>query len=226
VSALLFTTNASGKCCTVTQKVREASSGASDSDHEQVADPAIPPAFTNSELLAVQTYHEKLCSAFRSAVVHHFTNAAGKMFFYHLAEFILILRPNKQYVPYISTNPHADCQPGSTNITHTIPKPCTRQSEEASSTTTTSSTEKVSDFVAFDHSAMIYTIVGEIKCDNDEAEQQNIEEMLGAWRKHQHQGAMLGFTCNKTFVLPRVFMAEDNSLFCIPSLSFHCQKTI
>jgi len=100
--------------------------------------------------------------------------------------------------------------------------PCTRQSEEASSTTTSSSTEKVSDFVVFDHSAMIYTIIGEIKCDNDEAEQQNIEEMLGAWRKHQ--GAMLGFTCNKTFVLPRVFMVEDNSLFCIPSLS--CQKTI
>lgn len=101
-------------------------------------------------------------------------------------------------MPYISTNPHGDCQPGSANITHTIPKPCTRQSEEASSTTTSSSTEKVSDFVVFDHSAMIYTIVGEIKCGNDEAEQQNIEEMLGTWRKHQ--GAMLGFTCNKTLV--------------------------
>jgi len=181
-----------------------------DSDNEQVADPAIPPAFTDSELLVVQTYYEKLCSVFRSAVVHHFTNAAGKMFFYHLAEFILILRPNKQYVLYISTNPHGDCQPGSANITHTIPRPCTRQSEEASSTTTSSSTEKVSDFVVFDHSAMIYSIVGEIKCDSDEAEQQNIEEMLGIWRKHQR--AMLGFTCNKTFVLPRVLMAEDNSL--------------
>ena len=160
--------NASGKCCTVTQKVREASSGVSDSDDEEVPDPAISPAFTDSELLAVQMYYEKLCSAFRSAVVRQFTNAAGKMFFYHLAEFILILRPNKQYVPYISTNPHGDCQPGSANITHTIPKPCTRQSE-ASSTTTSSSTEKVSDFVVFDHSAMIYTIVGEIKCDSTNA---------------------------------------------------------
>ena len=215
--------NASGKCCTVTQKVREASSGVSDSDDEEVPDPAISPAFTDSELLAVQMYYEKLCSAFRSAVVRQFTNAAGKMFFYHLAEFILILRPNKQYVPYISTNPHGDCQPGSANITHTIPKPCTRQSE-ASSTTISSSTEKVSDFVVFDHSAMIYTIVGEIKCDNDEAEQQNIQQMLGVWRKHQR--AMLGFTCNETFVLPRVLMAEDNSLVLYLSLSFHCQKTI
>ena len=88
--------NASGKCWTVTQKVREASSGVSDSDDEADPDPAISPAFTDSELLAVQIYYVKLCSAFRSAVVHQFTNAAGKMFFYHLAEFILILRPNKQ----------------------------------------------------------------------------------------------------------------------------------
>ena len=66
--------NASGKCCTVTQKVREASSGVSDSDDEEVPDPAISPAFTDSELLAVQMYYEKLCSAFRSAVVRQFTN--------------------------------------------------------------------------------------------------------------------------------------------------------
>ena len=112
-------------------------------------------------------------------------------------------------MPYISTNQHGDCQPGSANITHTIPKPCTSQSE-VSSTTTSSSTKKVSDFVVFDHSTKIYTIVGEIECDNDEAEQQNIEQMLGVWRKHQR--AMLEFTCNKTFVLPRVLMAEDNSL--------------
>ena len=198
--------NASGKCLTVTQKVREASSGVSDSDDEQVPDPPISPAFTNSELLAVQIYYKKLWNAFGSAVAHQFTNAAGKMFFYHLAEFILILRPNTQYMPYISTNPHGNCQPGSANITHTIPRPHTRQSE-VSSTTTSSSTEKVSDFVVFDHSAKIYTIVGEI---NDEAEQQNIEQMLGVWRKHQR--AMLGFTCNKAFVLPRVLMVDNNSL--------------
>ena len=73
--------NPSGNCWTVTQKVREASSGVSDSDDEQVPDPAIPPAFSNGELLVVQTYYEKLHDAFRSAVVHRFTNAAGKMFF-------------------------------------------------------------------------------------------------------------------------------------------------
>ena len=94
--------NASGKCWTVTQKVREASSDVSDSDDEQLPDPAIPPAFSNSELLFVQSYYEKLHNAFRSAVVHRFSNAPGKMFFYHLAEFILVLRPNKQHMPYTS----------------------------------------------------------------------------------------------------------------------------
>ena len=34
--------------------------------------------------------------------------------------------------------------------------------------------------------------------------------MLGVWRKHQR--AMLGFTCNKAFVLPRVLMVDNNSL--------------
>jgi len=86
--------NPSGKCCTVTQKGQEASSGVCEMDDEQIPDPAIPPAFTDSELLVVQTYYEKLCSTFRSAVVHQFTNAAGRMF-YQMAEFILILRPNK-----------------------------------------------------------------------------------------------------------------------------------
>lgn len=59
----------------------------------------------------------------------HSLDAAGKMFFYNFAEFILILRPNEQYKPYISTNPHGDCQPGSSTITHTVPKPNTRHTE-------------------------------------------------------------------------------------------------
>lgn len=62
----------------------------------------------------------------------------------------------------------------------------------------------------FDHSTNIYTIVGEIKCDDSPAEQQNIEQMLGVWRKNQR--AMLGFTCNKEFVHLRVLLGEENYL--------------
>ena len=36
--------------------------------------------------------------------------------------------------------------------------------------------ERVADFIVFDHSTKTYTIVGKIKCDDGEAEQQNIEQ--------------------------------------------------
>ena len=107
-----------GECCTVTQIVQEASHSLSDSDDEQIPDPAIQPAFSNTELVMVQACYKKLHIAFRA---DRFTNAAGKMFFYNFAEFILILRPNDHYKPYISTTPHGDCQPGSSTRTPTVP---------------------------------------------------------------------------------------------------------
>ena len=42
-----------GECCTVTQIVQEASHSVSDSDDEQIPDPAIPPAVSNTELAMV-----------------------------------------------------------------------------------------------------------------------------------------------------------------------------
>ena len=76
--------------------------------------------------------------------------------------------------------------------------------------TSSSTTERVADFVVFAHSKKIYTIVGEIKSDTSPGEKQNIEEMLGVWRKKQT--AMLGFTCNKESVHLRVLLAEENQL--------------
>ena len=150
-----------GDCCTVTQKVQEASHSVSDSDDEQLPDPALPPAFSTTELALVQVCSKNLHFAFRSAVTHGFTNAVGKMFFYHFAAFILLLRPTDQFKPYISTNPHGDCQPGSSSLTHTVPKRKTRDTE--ANDTSSSTTERVADFVVFDQSKTIYTIVGEIK---------------------------------------------------------------
>ena len=198
---------ASGECLTVTQRVREASTSVSDSDDEQVPDLAIPAAFSSCELFTVQTFYKILHSAFQSAVARRFTNAAGKMFFFHLANFILVLRLDEQYKAYISTNPHGDCQPGSSKITHTVLRPNTRQSQNATSSSTA---ERVADFVVYDHSANIYTIVGEIECDDSPGEQQNIEQMVGVWRKNQR--AMLGFTCNKEAVHLRVLLAEEDGL--------------
>ena len=57
-----------GECCTVTQIVQEASQSVSDSDDEQIPDPASPPAFSNTELAMVQACYKKLHIAFSSAV--------------------------------------------------------------------------------------------------------------------------------------------------------------
>ena len=76
--------------------------------------------------------------------------------------------------------------------------------------TSSSTTERVADFVVFEHSKKLYTIVGEIKSDTSPGEKQNIEEMLGVWRKNQT--ARLGFTCNKESVHLRVLLAEENHL--------------
>ena len=98
------------------------------------------------------------------------------MFFYKFAEFLLLLRPTDQDEPYSSTNPHGDCQPGSSTLTHSVPKRNTRHTE--ANDTSSATTERVADFVVFDQSKNIYTIVGEIKSDDTPAEQQKLKKCL------------------------------------------------
>ena len=149
--------DASGECLTVSQPVRKATDGVSDSDDEQLPNPAITPAFSERELWYVQEHYEQLHSTFTSAVEHHFTNAAGKLFFKSLVEFLLLLRPNKQhYRLYHSTNLHGVRQPGSSEITHTVPKRNTRQAETNGQSSST--IERVADFVVFDHTTQMYTM--------------------------------------------------------------------
>lgn len=168
--------------------------------------------------------YQTLCSAFRSAVHHSFTNAAGKMFFHSLGQFVLILQCKQRYQSFISTNPHGDCQPGSAMISHTSPgKSTVRQSENSP---TTQLFERVADYVIFDHQTQTYPVVGAIKSDTDDAEGQNTEQMLGLWRKNQC--AMLGFTCNKTCIHPRVLLKHESTLvlYCLPQLLFDCPTTL
>ena len=67
-----------------------------------------------------------------------------------------------------------------------------------------------SNFVVFEHSKKLYTIVGEKTADTSPGEKQNSEERLGVRRKTQT--ARLGFTCNKESVPLRVLLAEENPL--------------
>ena len=185
----------SGNCLGITQHVRPYSAAVSDSDDEQIVDEEIPPSFTNTELAVVEVCYKKLQSNFVSAVTHRFTNAVGKMFFWSLGEFILQLYcpAAVPYASYISTNPHGDCQPGSMILLHTCPAAKTRQCQPDDNDTATVAHERVSDYVMYNHETKVYTIAGEIKSETSAAENQNIEQMVGLWRKKQC--AMLGFTC-------------------------------
>lgn len=57
-----------------------------------------------------------------------------------------------------------------------------------------------------------------------DAESQNIEQTVGLFRKNQY--AMLGFTCNPDFILPRVLIQDvagegvrNLTLYTLPTLS-------
>ena len=139
------------------------------------------------------------------------------MFFHSLGEFVLILQPTERYASYISTNPHGERQPGSVVVAHTGPAKATRQTLATDQCTV--SVERDTDYVMFDHHTQMYTIVGEIKSDDSLAERQNIEQMIGLWRKKQ--SAMLGFTCNTQCIQPRVLLRSGNFLilYRLPHLS-------
>ena len=189
-------------------------------DDEHIPDPAILPVFSDRELGIANNTYQRLTRAFVSAEHHHFTNAAGKMFFQCLGEFVLLMQPTECYVAHHSNNPHGDCQPGSVVVAHTHPATLTRQHQATNQCTC--SVERVADFVIFDHHTQMYTIVGAIKSDDAAlVEHQNME--LGLWRKHQ--SAMLGFTCNPQGIHPKVLLRSETFLimYHLPCLS-HASK--
>ena len=210
----------SGQLNKVQQRVRRHDDGnGGDSDDDAPETPEIPAAFSEKELYMVDYTYKNLCMDFGSAVYHKFTNAVGKMFFYQLGRFILLLQPTNRCAPFISTNPHGDWQPGSSVITHTSPAKVTRHGESDRQTTDVV-VERVADFVIYDHRTKTYPVVGEVKSEDKDAESQNIEQMLGVWR--ENQCAMLGFTCSTQCIYPRILLKGDSTLilYCLPKLEF------
>ena len=200
-----------GQCHTFTQVVQPATLSASDSDDEQVPDPEIPPAYTEAELSVLNhIYSKKLWPCFQEAVRHHFQNAQGKHFFTALGDFLNCVHPpdlQSCYRSTHSTNPSGEAQPGcwKLQLTELEPKRLRQQPKPVSK-----SQLRVADYVLYDVRNAMYCIVGEIKSDVTSATAQQLEQMVGLFRKNQK--AMLGFTCNPCALVPRILTQQGGFL--------------
>ena len=199
-----------GQCHTITQVVQPASLSVSDSDDEQVPDPERPPAFTEAELIVLNhIYSMQLWPCFQDATRHHFQNAQGKHFFTALGSFLTCVHPPDSqsfYRSTCSTNPSGNAQPGCLKLLLTDLEPKRLRQPTPVSVPQV----RVADYVLYEKRNAMYCIVGEIKSDNTSATVQQIEQMVGLFRKNQQ--AMLGFTCNRCTFVPRILTQKGGHL--------------
>ena len=110
----------------------------------------------------------------QKAFLKNFQNAAGKFFFVGLGRFLLRVHPahiQKQFMSSCSTNPQGPAQPGNMEILITDKPRELRQSK----TPEKLCQRRVADYVLYDGRNKMYSIVGELKSVESEAESQNVE---------------------------------------------------
>ena len=139
----------------------------------------------------------------------NFGNAWGKFFFVEFGKFLLLVHHRtareKQYRSLLSTNP-SGIQPGALALLDDDDE-CPKLQK------------RVADYTMYDYHNKMYCIVGEIKSGMGESTNQNIEQMVGLFRKNQY--AMLGFSCNQSSIHLRVLIQHERvlSLYILPTLS-------
>ena len=186
-----------------------------DSDDEQIPDPPLPKSFSDVELCVLNSKYVLLWDAFKLAKKKCFQNQAGKNFFSNLGLYLMSVQTlpensyqNLQFRSYHSTNPKGDAQPGACNIIMADKKRHdTRQSQEG---TTDYRLNMVADYVLYDTHKNLCCVVGEIKGEEEDAEEQNLLQMFASFR--ENQTAMLGFTANKAYIVPRLLLRSESSL--------------
>lgn len=112
--------------------------------------------------------------------------------------------------PRHSTNPSGTLQPGAFEIKYISQAKETRKVEQGNTIKT------YHNKVLHDIKLECYRIVGEVKSTTDNAESQNVEQMIGLWRYNQI--AMLGFTCNPKGFIPRVLVRVEDTMYLLPLL--------
>ena len=196
------------------QVVREATIASNpDSDDEQLADPAIPKYFSERELIIINYNFAALSESFSLAKNKHLQNHAGKLFFTNLGKFVMSVLPlppdsyyNNSFHSFHSTNPKGDAQPGACSVIMSYPAVRTRPVKE----TTNSAMNLVADYVLYDTLRKFCCVVGEVKSEIEDAEQQNVYQMLACFRKDQT--VMLGFTANREYIQPRLLLRSGSKL--------------
>ena len=169
----------------------------------------ITPAFATDELVVLNfQYSGHLWDSYQAARVKGFQNAMGKFCFVELGNFLINIHALCLYTSACSTNPKGDVQPG--NFLVILTDEC-RELRANSTPKIRKQQWRIADYVMYDRRNDMYSIVGEIKSDaRDDAEVQNVEQMVGLFR--QRQQAMLGFTCNKEAITLRILIQHQDTL--------------
>lgn len=143
-------------------------------------------------------------------------SAMGKFYFFHFGKFLIKVHPTsiqRCYTSACSTNPKGDAQPG--NFVIVLTDEC-RELRQNTTKRISKHQRRVADYTIYDKRNEMYSIVGEIKSDESDAENQNFEQMVG-----KNQQAMLGFTCNKEAIIPGILIQQPQG-----TLALHTLQTL
>ena len=136
-------------------------------------------------------YSSHLWDSYQTARVKGFQNAMGKFFFMELGNFLIHIHPlylHQCYKSACSTNPRGDAQPG--NLLVILTNDC-RELRTVANTKIRKQQRRIADYVMYDRRNEMYSIVGEIKSDaSEDAEVQNVEQMVGLFRQRQPWGTL------------------------------------
>ena len=204
-------------------EIVRAAGTASDSGDDEPPDKAILPAFNEKSMLNIHNCAADMWIQFKRAVNKKFSNGPGKFFAHTFARFLLNILPEDQQCRFESSLSTTlgggggrtgdiisikDSQAGSASVMYVFKKRPTRNEAEKM---VVEQKTRYADVSVYCHTLNLYCICGEIKSDEEDiAEGQNMEQLLGLWRPNQK--FMLGWTLNPRVISIRLLIRSRDKL--------------
>ena len=194
---------------------RKARPAEPDSEDEDIPEPAIVPAFDETELVIVNSIFKHLFTAYERALVLGLFNCVGKAFVDALGEYAdlctrLDVTSATQFL-YLHSTAKGPPQPVATIMKWSLPKRVTANTSNTSVPRNSKKNERYADNVLYDSKTFINVVVSEVKEREDTpSEAQNNEQMLGLWKGSQK--AMLGLELAGHCVQPKVLSLQEGRL--------------